>query len=116
MNCPKCNVTLLMSSKEWVEIDYCPQCRWVWLDRWELETLIQRESKYYSNNQPQQQYSDSTNNKYSNNQPQQYTQPSNNNYKDDDNHQNHWNQNYWNQNHQQKSWKKENFLMDMFDF
>ncbi|MHC1703933.1 MAG: zf-TFIIB domain-containing protein [Tenuifilaceae bacterium] len=27
MNCPKCNLTLLMSDKQGVEIDYCPQCR-----------------------------------------------------------------------------------------
>lgn len=42
MNCPKCNVTLLMTDKQGVEIDYCPQCRGVWLDRGELEKIIER--------------------------------------------------------------------------
>lgn len=42
MNCPRCNVTLLMSEKQGVEIDYCPQCRGIWLDRGELEKIIER--------------------------------------------------------------------------
>jgi len=42
MKCPVCpEVTLLMSEKQGVEIDYCPTCRGVWLDRGELEKLIQ---------------------------------------------------------------------------
>ena len=43
MKCPVCkDVTLLMSEKHGVEIDYCPQCRGVWLDRGELDKIIQR--------------------------------------------------------------------------
>lgn len=42
MNCPKCLVTLLMSERQGVEIDYCPQCRGVFLDRGELDKLIER--------------------------------------------------------------------------
>lgn len=49
MNCPKCNVTLLMSEKQGVEIDYCPQCRGIWLDRGELEKII--EKSYSQDNQ-----------------------------------------------------------------
>lgn len=42
MKCPVCpDVTLLMSEKQGVEIDYCPACRGVWLDRGELEKLVQ---------------------------------------------------------------------------
>ena len=33
MKCPSCNVDLVMSERQGVEIDYCPQCRGVWLDR-----------------------------------------------------------------------------------
>ena len=41
MKCPVCkDVTLLMSEKQGVEIDYCPECRGIWLDRGELEKLI----------------------------------------------------------------------------
>ncbi len=50
MKCPVCkDVTLLMMEKKWIEIDYCPECRWVWLDRWELEKLIQAEKSYDKN-------------------------------------------------------------------
>jgi len=42
MECPVCKVTLLMSDKQGVEIDYCPTCRGVWLDRGELEKIIER--------------------------------------------------------------------------
>ena len=40
--CPVCRVDLAMSEKQGVEIDYCPDCRGVWLDRGELEKLIAR--------------------------------------------------------------------------
>ena len=43
MNCPVCNnVQLLMMERQGVEIDYCPQCRGVWLDRGELDKIIER--------------------------------------------------------------------------
>ncbi len=42
MKCPNCNVELRMSDREGVEIDYCPQCRGVWLDRGELDKIIDR--------------------------------------------------------------------------
>jgi Zn-finger nucleic acid-binding protein len=42
MKCPICNMVLLMSEKQGIEIDYCPKCRGVWLDRGELEKIIER--------------------------------------------------------------------------
>lgn len=43
MNCPVCaNVNLLMTERQGVEIDYCPKCRGVWLDRGELDKLIEK--------------------------------------------------------------------------
>jgi Zn-finger nucleic acid-binding protein len=43
MRCPVCESTdLAISSREGVEIDYCPQCRGVWLDRGELDKIIDR--------------------------------------------------------------------------
>lgn len=43
MKCPVCpDATLVMSDRQGVEIDYCPQCRGVWLDRGELDKLIER--------------------------------------------------------------------------
>lgn len=51
MKCPVCKeTTLLMSEKNGVEIDYCPDCRGVWLDRGELEKLIQGEKRYVEEN------------------------------------------------------------------
>ncbi|MBX9960179.1 MAG: zf-TFIIB domain-containing protein [Burkholderiaceae bacterium] len=43
MQCPVCqNVSLVMSERQGIEIDYCPQCRGVWLDRGELDKIIDR--------------------------------------------------------------------------
>ena len=43
MNCPSCpNTTLVMSDRQGVEIDYCPACRGIWLDRGELDKLLDR--------------------------------------------------------------------------
>ena len=42
MKCPVCDETLLISSRESIEIDHCPQCRGVWLDRGELDKIIER--------------------------------------------------------------------------
>ena len=45
MKCPNCNVDLVMSERSGIEIDYCPQCRGVWLDRGELDKIIERNTK-----------------------------------------------------------------------
>jgi Zn-finger nucleic acid-binding protein len=42
MVCPVCSVDLTMSERQGVEIDYCPKCRGVWLDRGELDKIIER--------------------------------------------------------------------------
>ena len=43
MRCPTCeDVQLVISSREGIEIDHCPQCRGVWLDRGELDKIIDR--------------------------------------------------------------------------
>lgn len=43
MKCPACKtVNLVMSERQGVEIDYCPECRGVWLDRGELDKIIER--------------------------------------------------------------------------
>ncbi len=93
MKCPACkDVTLLMTEKKWVEIDYCPECRGIWLDKWELEKMNHAEKVYNQNN-----------------------------FEDDDDdddhrkkHSDHWSkndQNYWNNPNK----KKKSFL-DWFDF
>jgi len=42
MRCPKDETTLVMSERSGIEIDYCPECRGVWLDRGELDKIIDR--------------------------------------------------------------------------
>jgi Zn-finger nucleic acid-binding protein len=42
MKCPVDNVDLVMSERHGIEIDYCPTCRGVWLDRGELDKIIER--------------------------------------------------------------------------
>lgn len=77
MKCPTDNATLVMSERAGIEIDYCPECRGVWLDRGELDKILERatadvpapapaqpqqyaEPQYnqprYDNRQPQQPY------------------------------------------------------------
>lgn len=46
MLCPVCKVALQISDRQGVEIDYCPQCRGVWLDRGELDKLIERSAQW----------------------------------------------------------------------
>lgn len=44
MKCPACQEVLTMSERQGVEIDFCPQCRGVWLDRGELDKILDREA------------------------------------------------------------------------
>ncbi|HOI29206.1 MAG TPA: zf-TFIIB domain-containing protein [Melioribacteraceae bacterium] len=42
MKCPNCNVNLVMSEKKGIEVDYCPECRGIWLDKGELDKIVER--------------------------------------------------------------------------
>jgi len=42
MKCPKCNTVLSIYERQGIEIDFCPDCRGVWLERGELDKLIDR--------------------------------------------------------------------------
>ncbi len=42
MTCPVCHVDLVMSERHGVEIDYCPKCRGIWLDRGELDKIVEK--------------------------------------------------------------------------
>lgn len=44
MKCPNCSETLVMTERQGVEIDYCPKCRGVWLDKGELDKIIEKSS------------------------------------------------------------------------
>jgi Zn-finger nucleic acid-binding protein len=71
MKCPVDNATLLITDRSGIEIDYCPECRGVWLDRGELDKLIQDSSRggeYTSNRDGErsreQRYSDDDDRRY----------------------------------------------------
>jgi uncharacterized protein len=90
MKCPVCNVDLLMSERQGIEIDYCSKCRGVWLDRGELDKIIEGSGK--------QEYSSSSSHNRSNN--------SSDSYQGDRNYSN---------NYQYPKKKKESFLSEIFD-
>lgn len=46
MKCPIDGTALVIAERSGVEIDYCPQCRGVWLDRGELDKIIERSASY----------------------------------------------------------------------
>jgi Zn-finger nucleic acid-binding protein len=46
MNCPVCNVQLMMADRQGVEVNYCPTCRGVWIDRGGLDKIIDRSGAY----------------------------------------------------------------------
>jgi len=56
MNCPVCKESkLVISERQGIEIDYCPKCRGVWLDRGELDKIIERSVKF---DEPDQKFFD----------------------------------------------------------
>ena len=54
MACPIDGTTLVMSERQGIEIDYCPSCRGVWLDRGELDKIIERNASSQAAPQPTQ--------------------------------------------------------------
>lgn len=97
MKCPTCNLDLQMTDRQGIEIDYCPQCRGVWLDRGELDKIIERSAPATgpSHSQPVQQ---------------QHTEYRSDDLRHDERrHDNH--SDYRHRHH-----KKESFLGDLFDF
>lgn len=59
MNCPVCkDAQLVMSERQGIEIDYCPECRGIWLDRGELDKIIERSSAEAPSRSPDYKYKD----------------------------------------------------------
>jgi Zn-finger nucleic acid-binding protein len=50
--CPVCKVDLVMTERKDVEIDYCPKCRGVWLDRGELDKIIEKSAAHEAQQRP----------------------------------------------------------------
>lgn len=100
-----------MSDRNGIEIDYCPQCRGVWLDRGELDKIIERASAGQSS-QPHGQFQQAPQPQFQQ-QPQQYQQHRRD-YDDDDD--DHYRGHHDSHNSHHKKHKKEGFLGDLFDF
>ncbi|MBK6303179.1 MAG: zf-TFIIB domain-containing protein [Arcobacter sp.] len=107
MKCPVCkDVDLVMSERQGVEIDYCPSCRGVWLDRGELDKIIEKSATYQTNQQQtNQQQSNSHSNYFKNDDRSSYNKHNHQQYNSYDN-------------RQQAPYKKkkEGFLSEIFDF
>jgi Zn-finger nucleic acid-binding protein len=57
MKCPNCkDVNLVMTDRNGIEIDYCPECRGVWLDRGELDKIIERSIPQQEKSYPHDNY------------------------------------------------------------
>ncbi|UZK70928.1 zf-TFIIB domain-containing protein [Sphingomonas sp. S1-29] len=56
MPCPVCKTPLAMAERHGIEIDYCPTCRGVWLDRGELDKIIERSAAEQAPAAPQPSY------------------------------------------------------------
>lgn len=54
MKCPNCSTNLAIADRNGVEIDYCPDCRGIWLDRGELDKIIERSAMANRNDVGQQ--------------------------------------------------------------
>lgn len=100
MNCPLDNTPLAIADRQGIEIDYCPKCRGVWLDRGELDKLVERSLDHtgpVSHDRPQPPSETPRRQEYRQEEPRHYD--------DDDYH------------HRKPHHKKrESFLGDLFDF
>ena len=60
MKCPLCvDENLVMADRQGIEIDYCPKCRGVWLDRGELDKIIERSATPPAQGRPREEYRES---------------------------------------------------------
>lgn len=100
MKCPNCEETLVMTERQGVEIDYCPKCRGVWLDKGELDKIIEKSAPADSS-QPLKQ---------------QYEKRNQQNYDHDNDDGGFFNRNRGNEHHEKPNKKKGGFLENLFDF
>jgi Zn-finger nucleic acid-binding protein len=109
MKCPVDNTDLVMTDRQGVEIDYCPQCRGVWLDRGELDKIIDRAAGAGAP-APRQEEERRDDRRYE--QPRDHHEDSRRHSDDDDDDYRH--NDHGGDPHKKR--KKEGFLGDMFDF
>lgn len=99
MKCPMDGETLVMTERSGVEIDYCPKCRGVWLDRGELDKILERAASPAAAPVPQAARPAAAPDLHA---PRQYDRDDDRYRKDDDRY--------------RKPKRRESFLSDLFDF
>lgn len=114
MKCPIDQTTLLLADRQGVEIDYCPTCRGVWLDRKELDEIIRRMQENGSPAAAPVQ-APAQAQQYVQQQQQQPAQPRRYSDDDDDDNDNNYRQNDHQNGHHEKHKKKSPFS-ELFDF
>ena len=97
MKCPNDQTTLLISERQGIEIDYCPECRGVWLDRGELDKLIEKNATSSADPRPYNSESHRSNDGH-------YQKPQDTRHDSSYQHSSH------------KKKHRESFLGDIFDF
>ena len=80
MKCPVDGNDLVIADRQGVEIDYCPKCRGVWLDRGELDKLIERSEAYDKRDRSRDRDDDD---RYDNDRKREYERPRDDRYRDE---------------------------------
>lgn len=111
MQCPLCRTELKIMERQGIEIDFCPQCRGVWLDRGELDKIIERSTSAPYAERGQSELRPESRPEYRPEARPEYSRPypdrDSRDYKrddDDDDYRGH------------KRHKRKNFLSELFDF
>ncbi len=99
MKCPHCDETLLMTERQGIEIDYCPKCRGVWLDKGELDKMLEQAGRQVAGDARSEP-------------PQRPADP----YRKDHEQAYYGDKKYDPKYSQGKPYKKKSFLDDLFDF
>lgn len=102
MKCPNCDQTLVMTERKGVEIDYCPKCRGVWLDKGELDKIIEKSTA-----------SEAGQNLKQNDEKRKQQQDDDD---DDDDNGGLFNRNRRNDNNENQNQRRGGFLGNLFDF
>jgi len=101
MKCPNCEELLVMTERQGVEIDYCPTCRGVWLDKGELDKILEKSTAAEAG-QNLKQYDEKRKRQY--------------NEDDDDDEGGFFNRNRRDDNNENPNRRKGGFLGNLFDF
>lgn len=106
MKCPIDDTQLAITERQGVEIDYCPQCRGVWLDRGELDKIIEKaDAGAPRRDEHETRRRDDDDDHYRSREHDEHRRPDHDDYRRDDHH-----------DHHRKKKHNEGFLGEFFDF